>query len=215
MCGRFTLTASGEELAQAFGLDAAPQLEPRYNIAPTQPVAIVRLEDGRRRLAVVRWGLFPSPGGKPIGPLINARAETAPQRPAFRDAFARRRCLVPADGFYEWQGEGKQRQPVLFQLAGGRPFALAGLWDPEPPAEACTLLTTEPNALLQPIHDRMPVILPPELYARWLDPKLVRPADLRSLLGPFSPQAMTSRVVGRYVNDPRNEGPACVAPVTI
>jgi len=216
MCGRFTLTASGEELAEAFGLDDAPPLAPRYNIAPSQPVAVVRAEPtGRLALSLLVWGLLPAATAEPKRPLINARAETAWSKPSFRDAFARRRCLVPASGFYEWAGSGKKRQPWYFRMASGRPFAFAGLWeppfDPREPATV-TILTTEPNELARPVHDRMPVILDPDGYRRWLDPRAGGMAALRPLLVPFPASAMTAYPVGTTVNDPRRDEPACVAP---
>src|SRR5215468_646829 len=152
MCGRFTLTASGEEVAEALGLDAAPELTPRYNIAPTQPVVAVTRDDaGARRLSTFAWGLRLADTRKGEKPLINARAESAARRGVFRDAFATRRCLVPADGFYEWQGEKPHRQPWYVRLAAGGVFAFAGLWEPAHAPGAlptCTLLTTEPNAVV-------------------------------------------------------------------
>ena len=217
MCGRFTLTASGEELAEAFGLDEPPALAPRYNIAPTQPVAVVRVDPAgeRRTWSLLRWGLLPRETAEPRRPLINARAETAWVTPAFKDAFARRRCLVPASGFYEWSGAGKKRQPWYFRLATGGPFAFAGLWeppfDPVDPATV-TLLTTEPNDLARKVHDRMPVILPPDAYARWLDPGAGTHAVLRPLLVPFPAGAMSVHPVATVVNDPRHDEPSCVTP---
>lgn len=218
MCGRFNLTASGEEIAEAFDLEDTPELGPRYNIAPTQPVAVVRLNarEGRRRLSQLRWGLVP--GGAPESDrgFINARAETAWQKPSFRDAFAQRRCLIPATGFYEWQRIGtKRRQPWAFALGSGRPFAFAGLW--EPPARdgaepTCTILTTEPNDVTRPIHDRMPVILEPAGYGPWLAPEAGRVQALRPLLRPFPPGAMTAWPVNPAVNNPRCDEPVCLEP---
>lgn len=224
MCGRFTLTTPGEILAEAFGLDAAPALAPRYNIAPTQPVLVVRRESpaGPRRAALLRWGLIPAGGPEPGRPLINARAETAATLPSFRDAFRRRRCLVPADGFYEWMGpRGRPRQPMLIRLKDARPFALAGLW--EPPTTTgevenvgtCTILTTGPNALLAEIHDRMPVILGPEEGEGWLDPTPASLAALRGLLRPYPAELMTACAVGRAVNDASYDGPECVRPLLV
>ena len=190
MCGRFNLTASGEEIAEAFGLDEAPELAPRYNIAPTQPVAVVRVEAGRRRLGTLRWGLVPEGAPETERGYINARAETAWQKPSFREAFARRRCLIPATGFYEWQRTTARRRPWLFALGSGRLFAFAGLWEPparEGASPTCTILTTEPNDVTRPVHDRMPVILPPEGYARWVDPRPGDAVALRPLLVPFPP----------------------------
>jgi putative SOS response-associated peptidase YedK len=218
MCGRFNLTASGQEIAEALGLDEAPELAPRYNIAPTQPVAVVRVEaaTGRRRLDTVRWGLVPEGAPENERGHINARAETAWQKPSFREAFARRRCLVPATGFYEWQRtHARRRRPWLFALGSGRPFAFAGLW--EPPARdgappTCTILTTEPNDVTRPVHDRMPVILSPGSYAPWLDPRPGDAVALRPLLAPFPAAAMTARPVSSVVNNARFDDPACLEP---
>jgi putative SOS response-associated peptidase YedK len=218
MCGRFNLTASGEEIAEAFDLDETPELAPRYNIAPTQPVAVVRLDvsAGRRRLGPVRWGLVPEGAPETERGYINARAETAWEKPSFREAFSRRRCLIPATGFYEWQrtAAGKRR-PWLFALGSGRPFAFAGLW--EPPARdgappTCAILTTAPNDVTRPVHDRMPVILSPESYPRWLDPAPGDAVALRPILVPFPAGVMTARPVSTAVNNARFDDPACLEP---
>jgi putative SOS response-associated peptidase YedK len=218
MCGRFNQTASGDEVAEAFALDEAPALLPRYNIAPTQPVAVVGVQGktARRGLAMLAWGFVPrtSLGGE--RGFINARAETAWEKPSFREAFARRRCLIPATGFYEWQKtSAKKGQPWLIRLASGRLFAFAGLW--EPPAASgtgptCTILTTEPNDVAQPIHDRMPVILDPADYALWLDPAVTLPAEVRPLLRPFPAGAMTAFRVTTAVNRPSFDDPSCLTP---
>jgi putative SOS response-associated peptidase YedK len=217
MCGRFTLTASGEELAEGFDLDEAPELVPRYNIAPTQPVvAVTRDETGARRLATFAWGLRLVDTRKGEPPLINARSESAARRGVFKDAFARRRCLVPADGFYEWQGEKPHRQPWYFRLAAGGVFAFAGLWEPahaEGALPTCTLLTTEPNAVVAPVHERMPVILPKEQYPAWLDPERRREDQLRPLLVPYTAAALTGYRVGTAVNRAQFDDPLCVAPL--
>jgi putative SOS response-associated peptidase YedK len=218
MCGRFNQTASGEEVAEAFSLEEAPDLAPRYNIAPTQPVAVVGVQPktARRGLATLTWGLVPrtSLGGE--RGLINARAETAWEKPSFREAFARRRCLIPATGFYEWQRlDPKRRQPWLIRLASGRVFALAGLWEPPPAtggSPTCTILTTEPNEIARPIHDRMPVILDPADYGRWLDPGLALPAEVRPLLRPYPAGLMTAFPVTTAVNNPAFDDPACLTP---
>jgi putative SOS response-associated peptidase YedK len=220
MCGRFTQFSSRDELARLFGFDAdgAPDLPPRYNVAPTQVVAVVRLDDGRRALRPLRWGLIPSWAKDPaIGhAFINARAETVAEKPAFRAAFKARRCLIPTTGFYEWApAGGKKKQPLHIRMLDGRPFALAGLWerwtDAEGvPVETCTILTTAANDLLRPFHDRMPVILAPEGQATWLDPH-APPDALHALLRPYPAEAMTAVPVGTYVNSPRNEGPQCLA----
>jgi putative SOS response-associated peptidase YedK len=220
MCGRFTLTVPGEEVAEAFGLDEVPELVARYNIAPTQPVAVVRsAPSGGRRVSFLRWGLVPSftrePQRRPV--LFNARAETLGARPAFRAAWEKRRCLIPADGFYEWEavaGE-RTRRPHLVRAADGRPFAFAGLWewphpaDPESPG-TCTIVTTEANGVLRPIHDRMPVILPRDAYAAWLDLSNRRAVDL---LRPAPDGLLTAVRVGPAVNRAAHDAPDCLLPV--
>jgi putative SOS response-associated peptidase YedK len=220
VCGRFNQTASGEEVAEALGLEDVPALAPRYNIAPTQPIAVVGVQPstGRRGLAAIAWGLVPrtSKGGE--RGFINARAETAWEKAAFREAFARRRCLVPATGFYEWQkldASSRRRQPWLIRLATGRVFAFAGLWEPPPAAggsPTCAILTTEPNDLARPIHDRMPVILDPADYERWLDPTATLPGEVRPLLRSYPAELMTAFPVTTAVNDARFDDPLCLAP---
>ena len=218
MCGRFNLTASGEEVAEAFELDSVPELVPRFNVAPTQPVAVVRFDpdERRRRLGTLRWGLVPEGAPETDRGFINARAETAWQKPTFRDAFARRRCLIPATGFYEWQRtDAPKRQPWLFALGSGKVFAFAGLWEPrarDGASPTCTILTTDPNDLARAVHDRMPVILDPGDYARWLDPEAGGIAALRPLLRPFPAAAMTARPVSAAINNPRCDTPDCLEP---
>lgn len=221
MCGRFSQAQIAELDRELFKLLEVPRLEPRYNIAPTQDVAIVRESaTGSRSMDSVRWGLVPhwmrdaSVGAR----FINARAETAHEKPAFRDAFRERRCLVPADGFYEWRKTGGAKQPYYIRLAEAGVFAFAGLWDrwvsPDgEPLDTFTILTTTPNAVVAPIHDRMPVILPPQAYDTWLDVAVTGPREARDLLGPYSADAMTAVPVSRYVNRPQNEGPECIEPV--
>ena len=218
MCGRYTLTTPGDVLAPVLGLESAPELAPRYNIAPSQQVPIVRAGPGRRReLAMVRWGLVPHWAKEAaIGNrLINARAETLGEKPAFRDSFRRRRCLIAADGFYEWQKLEQGKRPYLLRLADGSPFAFAGLWsswrDPGSgdPLETCAIVTTTPNELAATVHDRMPVILPPAAFTAWLDPDSPSPVEL---LVPFPADRMTAFPVSRRVNDPSYDGPDCVAP---
>ena len=216
MCGRYILTVSGEVLARLFGLDEVPELVPRYNIAPTQRVPVVRAAGGRRRLDSLRWGLVPHWAAEPsVGHrLVNARAETAATKPSFRSAFRSRRCLVPANGFYEWQATPAGKQPWLIRLSGGRPFAMAGLWERwsggDGDLETFTILTTSPNEVVAPLHGRMPVILPPEAWERWLDPEYRAPEALQALLGPFPAAEMEAHPVSRLVNDPANDSPACL-----
>jgi putative SOS response-associated peptidase YedK len=234
MCGRFTLTDPDQDLAVQFNLPEIPELKPRYNIAPTQPVAAVRVvtsaETGpARELALLHWGLIPFWAKDPkIGArMINARSETVAEKPAFRAAFRRRRCLVLADGFYEWKKIERGKQPFYIRLQDGRPFAFAGLWEhwkaPKDPADtsgagqgatvqSCTLLTTEPNDLIRPLHNRMPVILHPGNYDLWLDPEVEQIERLRPLLGAYPPEEMEAYPVSRFVNKPGNDDPRCIEP---
>ncbi len=219
MCGRFTLRARLEDLLAQFHLEAALRAEPRYNIAPTQIVLTVGMVDAKRTAVLRRWGLVPSwATDLKIGnSLINARAETVAVKPAFRSAFKRSRCLILADGFYEWRKDGAAKQPFLFQMDDGRPFAFAGLaehWTKgEQSVDSCSIITTEANELLAGIHDRMPVILPPDAYATWLDPEFHGIDHLQSLLRPYPADEMTATAVSTKVNSPRNQGPECVVPV--
>jgi putative SOS response-associated peptidase YedK len=221
MCGRFTFTASAQSVQHLFPLfDLAElELQPRYNVAPSQPVLAVRAgADGKPQLTRLRWGLVPFWADDPsIGNrLINARAETAAEKPAFRAAFRQRRCLVLADGFYEWQKAAGKRQPYYFRLKGGGPFAFAGLWENwdkgDAPLETCTILTTGANELVRPVHDRMPLILPQESFERWLDPSRKVAPELQELLHPLAAEAMTGYPVTPLVNNPRNEDPRCISP---
>lgn len=227
MCGRFVLISSMDALAQQFALDpvvaeASPSLHPRYNIAPTQPVAAIRLDPatGERELTHFRWGLIPS-WSKDIkigSRLINARSETVADKPSFRAAFKRRRCLIPADGFYEWQRKGNKKQPIYVHSNEDQPFALAGLWEVWHSAEgsvieSCTILTTEPNELMQPIHNRMPVIVEPPDYALWLDPG-PNPQVARHLLRSYPAAKMATYPVSTLVNSPRNDDPQCIVPLS-
>lgn len=221
MCGRFTLKAAAMSLKELFELSDAPTLPLRYNIAPTQSVAAVRAVPGAggRELAMLRWGLIPSwAKDRDIGNrLINARAETAAEKPSFRSALRQRRCLVAADGFYEWAKAGSKKQPYYVRLADGGPFAIAGLWEhwegeDGEIIESCTLLTTEANELMRPIHERMPVILPREAHALWLDPSVQRPEQVVPLLKPYPGEDMVAYPVGTLVNNPRNEQPGCCEP---
>lgn len=207
MCGRFSLGLDPAEIAAALpGYELPADLAPRHNIAPSQPVAVIP-NTGARKVELFRWGLIPAWAKDPaIGNrLINARAETLSEKPAFRGAFRRRRCLILADGFYEWHAEPGRRAktPYYIRLTSGGLFAFAGLWETwQPPAGApvhsCTLITTTPNALIAPLHDRMPVILPEAVYALWLEPGEVPPARLQPLLAPYPAEALTAYPV----NDP-------------
>jgi putative SOS response-associated peptidase YedK len=197
------------------------ELTPRYNIAPSQPVAAVRMTHGTeaRELAMLKWGLVPAWADDPkIGnQLINARAETAADKPAFRSAFRERRCLVPADGFFEWRREGKRKLPHYITLRDGGLFAIAGLWErwrrDGDIIESCTLLTTDANELVRPLHDRMPVIVPPEFYDHWLDPHVKEPGDLLAILRPLPAEQMNVLPVEPVVNSPANDEPRCIEPL--
>jgi putative SOS response-associated peptidase YedK len=211
MCGRYSQRQSAEIIAQAFQVDNVPPLKPRYNIAPTQSVpTILQLSTStNRQLKMLHWGLIPSwaKDSKMGSKLINARAETVAEKPSFRSAFRQRRCLVLADGFYEWQQqEDKQKQPFYFRMSDEHPFAFAGLWehwedkDTGKTIESCTLLTTEPNELMQSVHNRMPVILEPKNYDIWLDPEVKNPELLQPFLHPYPAEEMTSFPVSKAVN---------------
>ena len=222
MCGRFALTdVSAETLTSAFGVDEVPDLAPRYNIAPTQPVATViqDAESGRRRLAIMRWGLIPSwSKDLTIGSrLINARGETVHEKPSFRVALRKRRCLVVADGFYEWQAQPSgPKQPLFIGLTDGAPFGMAGLYEywTEPESgetlTTCAIITTAANEFMAPIHNRMPVILPRDAYDPWLDPTLTDPVAALSMLNPYPPDLMTAYPVSRRVNSPANDDPSVI-----
>jgi len=222
MCGRFTLFEADNILSKEFGVSGIPPLSPRYNISPSQPVAAVRAAPAGsgRELALLRWGLIPSWSKDPaIGNrLINARAETPREKPSFRNAFRRHRCLIPTNGFYEWQHQERGKQPYFVRMRDDRLFAFAGLWDRwESPdkgvIETCTILTTAANAVLAPIHDRMPVILPPAEYARWLDPGLLDTDSLGPLLVPFPAEDMLASPVSPRVNAPTVDDEKCMAPL--
>ena len=229
MCGRYVLNTPRDVIRERYRIErdlaVLDRLFQRFNIAPSQPVAAIRLgpEDGRRELVALRWGLIPPWAREPKTDYstINARAETVAVKPAFRHVF-RRRCLIPADGFYEWarRPEGQAKQPWYITLADGEPFAFAGLWERwEPragaegePVESCTIVVTDANGCMQPIHDRMPVILQPADYDRWLDPAGKNPEEL---LKPYPEELMTRRPVSSGVNSPKNDEPECIAAVEL
>jgi putative SOS response-associated peptidase YedK len=236
MCGRFTLRTPATVLIEHFDLDARGNsqlelFEPRYNIAPTQEIVVVRADprDGIRSVTRQRWGLIPSWTKEPISgpPMINARAETLANKPAFRSAYRSRRCLIPADGFYEWQqpaggGRGK-KQPYYIHRPDDGPFAFAGLWetwsakpsskegDSPLTIESCTIVTTAANTKLRHLHDRMPVILAPGDYALWLDAAVQDPAALSHLLAPCHDEELEAEPVSMRVNRVANDDPLCIA----
>ena len=236
MCGRYSITSPPEAIQRVFQVPELPNLPARYNVAPTQDVPVVRVggdsegpeADGGRHLVQLRWGLVPFWADDPtIGAkMINARAESAAEKPAFRAAFRRRRCLVVADGFYEWKSppkdddapKGARKQPYRIQLESGEPFGFAGLWErwtnPQDHSvlETCTILTTEANEYLRDIHPRMPVMLSPDAFDRWLDPE----ADLdaaKSLLAPYPDDALTAYPISTRVNAVRNDDPSILEPL--
>jgi len=225
MCGRFRLARSKELLDEAFGAVDGPvpvEWSPRYNVAPGQSIVAVRQDAARpvRELVKLRWGLIPawakeaSVGYK----MINARAETAAEKPSFREAMKRRRCLIPADGFYEWKKAGGKKLPYCFTMADDAIFAFAGLWErwrnpAGEPIESCTILTTEPNELAREIHDRMPVILAPEDYDLWLDPGFARLDALEEMLKPYPAAGMHRYRVSDRVNQVKNDDPECAAEI--
>ena len=222
MCGRFTLTSSPAQVEQAFDLDETPLLAPRFNVAPGQAIATIHQpSDGGRTLALRRWGLVPYWAKDPkLGSrLINARAETVAEKPAFRDALRRRRCLVPADGFFEWSDAGRgPRQPYHIARPDRGCFAIAGLFErwrqPDGATlHSCTLLTVAANADLEPIHARMPAILGPADYAAWLDPKLSDSGRLAALLAPLPDGELVALAVSRRVNRTDHDDPACIEPL--
>ena len=217
MCGRFTLRASTKEIAEHFALPLLGDLQPRYNIAPTQAIAVVRNGVPSSELTLLRWGLVPSWSKDPSsGPLlINARSETVATKPAFRQAFRQRRCLIPADGFYEWRRVGRTKQPLHFSRHDGGLLAFAGLWECWHAAdgsalESCTILTTQANTLVQPVHERMPVILDPRDYAIWLAPTRTQPTDLQQLLVPSPDDLLRVVPVSSYVNSPKHDDARCL-----
>src|SRR6266700_2958960 len=217
MCGRFTLTTNIAAIAQAFQVAPTLQVEPRYNVAPTQQVVTV-MQDETRHLELLRWGLIPAwAKDESIGnKMINARAETLAEKPSFKRLLTSKRCLVVADGFYEWKKEPGGKTPMYITLKSGSPFAFAGLWDlwHSPDGQeihSCTLVTTQPNAVVAPIHDRMPAILLPDAREMWLDTSLQDEHALLPLLAPYPADEMTARAVSRLVNNPKVEGAELIA----
>jgi putative SOS response-associated peptidase YedK len=224
MCGRFVRYTPVERFAGLFHAQGgAVEARASYNIAPSARILVARnTPDGQRELALLKWGLVPawSDAPKTEYSTINARAETVAEKPAYRSAFRHRRCLIAADGFYEWrpQPDG-HKQPYIIHLANDEPFAFAGIWEhwerDGKPLDSCSILVTEANALMRSIHDRMPVILPPESYAAWMDPGITEPARLQPLLRPYPAEKMAFHPVGTSVNSPRNDGRDLLEPVSL
>jgi putative SOS response-associated peptidase YedK len=222
MCGRFTLTIDPSHLQEAFPWAVIPNdLAPRYNIAPSQPVAVIP-NTGDSLLSFYKWGLIPSWSKDPsIGErMINARSETLAEKPSFRNAYRRRRCLILADGFFEWKQNPcmKSKQPIYIRLIDARPFAFAGLWESWSPPDGselrtCTIITTQPNSLLEPIHNRMPVILNPEVYNKWLNPNDMLPSQLNELLVSYPADEMIAIPVSKLVNSPQYDSVEIIKPI--
>ena len=223
MCGRFAQRADPKRLARQFKVEVVPEIEPRYNIAPAQDILSVRRAEDGREAAFLKWGLVPS-WAKDVSigaKLINARSETVAEKPSFREAFKRRRCLIPADGFYEWQRTaGGRKRPYFFRMKDEHPFSFAGLWEEWKNSEGqkletCTILTTEANEVLRPVHDRMPVILHPEDYEVWLDDDPRALPLVKELLRPYPAAEMTSYPVSTLVNNANNVGAELLNPVEL
>jgi putative SOS response-associated peptidase YedK len=218
MCGRFVIKTPPNQLREVFGYAEQPNFPPRYNIAPTQPIPLVRIDNGRRSFALVRWGLIPAWVKDPRGfsLLINARAESVLDKPAFRNAMRRRRCLVPADGFYEWKQDGARKRP--FFAAARTPVAFAGLWEPwigpngEEVETAC-IITTTANRTLRALHDRMPVVIAPQAFDLWLDCARVDAETAAALLAPAPEDTFAAYEVSLAVNRTANDSPALIEPV--
>jgi putative SOS response-associated peptidase YedK len=220
MCGRFAFYSPHESVVRLFRLADAPAVEAHYNIAPTRFIAAIRAaQDESRKLSMLYWGLIPSwAKEKSIGArMINARGETLREKPSFRNAYRRRRCLILADGYYEWQRSAAVKQPFFISLASGEPFGMAGLWETwrDPgngePLESCTIITTSPAASIAHIHDRMPVILPADAHDEWLDPRQQDAEKLDRLLVAYPADRLAARPVSRRVNNARNDGPELIA----
>ena len=220
MCGRFALHSSSDDLRRCFGFEEQPNFPPRYNIAPMQPIALVRLERGARHFALARWGLVPSwvKDPKKFALLINARAEGIAEKPSFRAAIRRRRCLIPADGFYEWRQEGKSKRPYFVRRRDGAPMALAGIWETWADAGGgeigtAAIVTCEANALLAPIHARMPALVPPADFATWLDANETKFEKAVALLRPAPEDCLQAYEVSPRVNRVANDDAENIAPV--
>jgi putative SOS response-associated peptidase YedK len=219
MCGRYVITSPPSAIRALFGYPEQPNFPPRYNVAPTQPIPIVRVHEGKRQLVLVRWGLIPAwvKDPKSFSLLINARAESVIDKPAFRAAMRRRRCLIPVDGFYEWRETGGRKQPHFVHLTSGGPFGFAGLWETwtGPNGEeldTAAIVTTTANRTLSPIHDRMPVILPPEAFAPWLDSASVDVQTAAALLVPSRDDLLEAYEISPAVNRVANDSEALLAP---
>jgi putative SOS response-associated peptidase YedK len=220
MCGRYTFTSAPEAMRQLFRYLEQPNFPPRYNIAPTQPIAIVRLVEGERHFALVRWGLLPSwvKDPKAFSLVFNARGESILDKPAFRAAMKRRRCLIPADGFYEWQKAGERKRPFFIHAKTGTPLAFAGLWETwtgpnGEELETAAIVTTRANSTLAPIHDRMPVIVPPEAFDLWLNCNDVDAKTAETMIAPAPDDLLGAYEISTAVNRTANDSPKLLEPV--
>jgi len=220
MCGRYTVTSAPEAIRALFRYEEQPNFPPRYNVAPTQPIAIVRLVEGRRQFALVRWGLLPSwvKDPKAFSLLINARGESVIEKPAFRAAMKRRRCLIPADGFYEWQKAGERKRPFFIRAKAGGPLAFAGLWETwtGPNGEeidTAAIVTTRANRMLGPIHERMPVVVPPQAFDLWLDTAKVDAVTAAALIAPAPENLLEAYEISTAVNRVANDDARLIEPV--
>jgi putative SOS response-associated peptidase YedK len=220
MCGRYAITSAPEGIRALFRYEEQPNFPPRYNIAPSQPIPVVRLVDGRRHFALVRWGLIPSwvKDPKSFSLLINARGESVIDKPAFRAAMRRRRCLIPADGFYEWKRDGERKRPYFVRPKRGGPVAFAGLWETwcgpnGEEVETAAIVTTQANRTLATIHDRMPVIVPPEAFDLWLDCANVDARTAAALLMPAPDALLDAYEISTAVNRTADDNPALIEPV--
>lgn len=224
MCGRYRLSHRKQLVEEFFDSAGEDDWVPRYNIAPTQPVPIIRQnpKEPCRELSLVRWGLIPwwAKDSSGAAAMINARSETAATKPAFRDALKLRRCLIPADGFYEWKKNGKEKQPYCFEVNEGQLFAFAGIWETwkdisRKTIETCSILTTTPNAVTSTVHDRMPVILESDSYDIWLDPGMTKVDVVIDMLKPFDARLMRSFPVSNRVNHAANDDAECSTPIKV
>jgi putative SOS response-associated peptidase YedK len=220
MCGRYLIISTPEAIRRLFGYPEQPNFPARYNVAPTQPIPIVRMVEGKRQFALVRWGLLPSWVKDPKGfsLLINARGESAADKPAFRNAMKRRRCLIPADGFYEWQEAGGKKRPYVVRPKAGGPIAFAGLWEcwmgPNgEEMETAAIVTTDANHTLGAIHHRMPVILAPDAFDFWLDCANVDATTAAAVIAPAPERLMEAYEISTAVNRVANDGPALLEPL--
>jgi putative SOS response-associated peptidase YedK len=221
MCGRFTVTSAPDAIRTLFHYPEQPNFPPRYNVAPTQPIAVARLHEGRRQFVLMRWGLLPSwvKDPKNFALLINARGESVCDKPAFHAAMKRRRCLIPADGFYEWKAVGGRKQPYFVHAKSGMPLAFAGLWETwtGPNGEeldTATIVTTEANRMLSAIHGRMPAIVPPEAFDLWLDCTKVDARTAEALIRPAPEGLLEAYEVSTAVNRTANDNPKLLEPLT-